>query len=74
MMADDDMNPEVTPEEEEAAADDYRERLKRLGELPPATDPGEIRSRNREKEELERRLREHDERKRKREAEAEGDA
>jgi hypothetical protein len=73
-MADDDMNPEMTPEEEEAAADDYRERLKRLGELPPATDPGEIRSRKREKEELDRRLREHDERKRKREANSEDDA
>jgi hypothetical protein len=65
MSNDDDMNPDMTPEEEDAAADNYRERLKRLGQLPPPTDPGEIRARDREREELERRLREHDERKEK---------
>jgi hypothetical protein len=68
-MSDDDMNPDMTPEEEDAAAADYRDRLKRLGELPPPSDPGEIRGRKREKEELERRLREYEERKLKRSSE-----
>jgi len=67
-MSDDVMNPNMTPEEEAAAADYHRERLKLLGELPPATDPGDIRARNREKEELERRLREYEERRRARES------
>jgi hypothetical protein len=69
-MTIDDMKPEMTPGEEDAAADAYRERLKRLGELKPPTDPGEIRERNREKEELERRIREHNERRLKRESDA----
>ena len=51
-MSDDDMNPDMTPEEEDAAAADYRDRLKRLGELPPPSDPGEIRGRKREKKNL----------------------
>ena len=63
-MSDDAMNPDMTPEEEDDAADHRRERLERLGKLPPPTDPGDIRARNREKEELEQRLREYDERKR----------
>jgi hypothetical protein len=70
MSDDDDMNPDMTPEEEEEeAANDYRERLKRLGELRPPSDPGEIRARNREKDELQRRLKEYDERKLKRDSE-----
>ena len=67
-MSDDiDMTPGMTPEEEDEAAENHRERLKTLGDLPPATDPGEIRARQREKEELERRLKEYEERKRARE-------
>ena len=73
-MSDDAMNPDMTPEEEDDAADHRRERLERLGKLPPPTDPGDIRARNREKEELEQRLREYDERKRARESGGAGDA
>jgi hypothetical protein len=57
-------NPGMTPEEEDAAADNYRERLKKLGKLPAPSDPGEVRARNRERDEVERRLREHEERNR----------
>ena len=68
-MSDDiDMTPGMTPEEEDEAAENHRKRLKTLGDLPPATDPGEIRARQREKEELERRLKEYKERKRARES------
>jgi hypothetical protein len=49
MSGNDDMNPDMTPEEEDAAAEGNRERLKKLEELPPPTDPGGIRARNREK-------------------------
>ena len=59
-MTDDEMDPDLTPEQEDVAADDYRKRLKSLSELPPPTDPGEIRARNRDKEELERRLKEYE--------------
>ncbi len=68
-MTDDDMNPDLTPDEEDAAADSHRMRLKTLGDLPPATDVGEIRARGREIEELEQRLREYEERKLKRNSE-----
>lgn len=68
-MADDDMNPDMTPEEDDAAADGYRERLKKLDELPPPSDPGEIRARNRDREELERRLREYEQRRKERDSE-----
>ena len=69
-IKDDDMNPDMTPKEEDATEEDYRERMKRLNDLPPPSDPGDIRARNREKEEIERRLRELGDKKRKREKEA----
>ena len=60
VKSDDAMNPDMTPEEEDNAADHYREQLKQLAELPPPTDPGDVRKRRSQKEELERSLREYD--------------
>jgi hypothetical protein len=58
-MADDvNMDPDMTPEEQDEAIDSHRERLRRLRELAPPTDPGEIRAREREIDETKRRLRE----------------
>lgn len=55
-------SPEMTPEEEAAAVEQYREKLKLLNDSPAPTDPGQIRLRKREKEELELRLKEYAER------------
>ena len=51
MSDDDDMSPDMNPEEEDAAEDDYRERLKRLGDClrPPIqveSGPGTARKRS----------------------------
>lgn len=66
---DDDMNSDRTPEEEDVVEDYYREQLKNLDELPPPTDPGEIRARKWVRKELKRRIKECEERKSQRDSE-----
>ena len=62
----DDMNPDVTPEEDNDAEVSYRERIEVLRKLESPSDPGEIRERDTEKAELELRIKEIKERRLKR--------
>ncbi len=63
-MSNADMNPDVSPEEQDEAEESLRERLEILKNLEPASDPGEIRARVSETAEIERRIRESEERRR----------